>query len=102
MITNDMTFEFKWLQFPVRLAFALSINKSEGQSLSVCDINLENSRFLHGQYCLLPVPLSEYHQHYLFTRQKTKLTILCIQKHYNKHYIFEIFFIIIAVRIEYL
>lgn len=49
MIPNDMPFSFKRLQFPVRLAFAMSINKSQGQSLSVCGINLENPCFSHGQ-----------------------------------------------------
>ena len=36
-------------QFPFRLAFAITINKSQGQSLEVCGINLEFSCFLHGQ-----------------------------------------------------
>ncbi|XP_065172041.1 ATP-dependent DNA helicase pif1-like [Atheta coriaria] len=49
LIPNDMPFNFKRLQFPVRLAFAMSINKSQGQSLSVCGINLENPCFTHGQ-----------------------------------------------------
>jgi ATP-dependent DNA helicase PIF1 len=30
LIPNDMAFDFKRLQFPVRLAFAMSINKSQG------------------------------------------------------------------------
>lgn len=49
MIQNDLPFTFKRLQFPVRLAFAITINKSQGQSLSLCGINLENSCFSHGQ-----------------------------------------------------
>nr|XP_032525562.1 fatty acyl-CoA reductase wat-like [Danaus plexippus plexippus] len=32
MIPMDLPFDFKRLQFPVRLAFAMSINKSQGQS----------------------------------------------------------------------
>lgn len=49
MIPNDLPFEFKRLQFPVRLAFAITINKSQGQSLGVCGINLEYHCFSHGQ-----------------------------------------------------
>ena len=42
-------FEFKRLQFPVRLALAMSINKAQGQSLQVARINLEAPYFSHGQ-----------------------------------------------------
>jgi len=44
-----MPFEFKRLQFPVHLAFAISINKGQGQSLKVDGINLETPCFLHDQ-----------------------------------------------------
>lgn len=49
MIPTDLPFDFKRLQFPVRLAFAMTINKSQGQSLEVCGINLEFPCFAHGQ-----------------------------------------------------
>ncbi|KAJ8893845.1 hypothetical protein PR048_006446 [Dryococelus australis] len=41
MIPTDIPFEFKRLQFPVRLAFAIAINKVQGQSLQVCGLNLD-------------------------------------------------------------
>ncbi|GBM85993.1 hypothetical protein AVEN_147100-1 [Araneus ventricosus] len=49
VIPRDMPFEFKRLQFPVRLAFAITINKFQGQSLRVAGINLETPCFSHGQ-----------------------------------------------------
>lgn len=49
MTTSEMPFDFKRLQFPIRLAFAMTINKFQGQSLQVCGINLENPCFSHGQ-----------------------------------------------------
>lgn len=49
MISNDLPFDFKRLQFPVRLAFAMTINKAQGQSLEICGINLEYPCFSHGQ-----------------------------------------------------
>ncbi|KAK9872125.1 hypothetical protein WA026_016177 [Henosepilachna vigintioctopunctata] len=49
MIPTDLPFDFKRLQFPVRLAFSMTINKSQGQSLEVCGINLEFPCFSHGQ-----------------------------------------------------
>jgi ATP-dependent DNA helicase PIF1 len=49
MIPKDMPFEFKRLQFPVRLAFAMTSNKAQGQSLQVCGQDLKNPCFSHGQ-----------------------------------------------------
>lgn len=49
MIPTDMTFQFKRLQFPVRLSFAITINKSQGQTLQVCGVYLEDMCFSHGQ-----------------------------------------------------
>ncbi|XP_073990502.1 uncharacterized protein [Rhodnius prolixus] len=43
------TIPFKRLQFPIRLAFAMSINKSQGQTMSICGLDLENPCFSHGQ-----------------------------------------------------
>lgn len=49
MIPTNIPFEFKRLQFSVRLAFTLTINKAQGQSLQVCGLDLENPCFSHGQ-----------------------------------------------------
>lgn len=49
LIPTDMPFEFKRLQFPVRLSFAISINKAQGQTFQVCGLNLEEPCFSHGQ-----------------------------------------------------
>jgi hypothetical protein len=45
----DVTFRFKRRQFPVRLAFALSINKAQGQSVRYVGLNLRIPVFAHGQ-----------------------------------------------------
>ena len=83
MITTDMQFEFKRLQFPVRLDFAMTINKAQGQSLQVCGLNLENPCFSHGQLyvvCSRVENLPIYSCTHLTEKQK----IFFIQKHYNK------------------
>lgn len=41
---------FKRLQFPVRLAYAMTINKSQGQTLRVAGIDLTSPCFSHGQF----------------------------------------------------
>ena len=49
MVPTDLPFQFKRLQFPIRLAFEITINKAQGQSLEKCDIDLNTDFFSHGQ-----------------------------------------------------
>ena len=49
MIPTDLPFNFKRLQFQVRLAFAMTIYKAQGQSLEVCGLDLEQPCFSYGQ-----------------------------------------------------
>ncbi len=49
MIPTDMSFQFKRLQFPIRLASAITINKAQGQSLELCGLYLHTDCFSHGQ-----------------------------------------------------
>ena len=46
---SDSPFHFKRRQFPVRLAFAMTINKSQGQTLDRVGIYLPSKLFTHGQ-----------------------------------------------------
>ena len=46
---TDCPYPMRRLQFPVRLSFAMTINKSQGQSLQVVGLNLKNPCFSHGQ-----------------------------------------------------
>jgi ATP-dependent exoDNAse (exonuclease V) alpha subunit len=47
--TTDFSFILSRLQFPVRLAFAISINKAQGQSIKYVGIDLRTPVFSHGQ-----------------------------------------------------
>lgn len=49
LLPSDLPFSFRGLQFPITLAFAMSINKSQGQSLKLVGIDLEEPCFAHGQ-----------------------------------------------------
>ena len=45
----DFPLQFTRVQFPVKLAFALTINKSQGQTLPAVGIYLPQPVFSHGQ-----------------------------------------------------
>lgn len=49
--TNDGDFPFKLTrkQFPIRVCFARTVNKSQGQSLDLVGVDLRTSSFSHGQ-----------------------------------------------------
>jgi len=49
IIPSDLPFQFKRLQFPIRLSFAMTINKSQGQTIKVVGVNLDKPCFSHGQ-----------------------------------------------------
>jgi ATP-dependent DNA helicase PIF1 len=51
LISSDpgLPFKFRRRQFPLTLCFAMTINKSQGQSLSRVGVNLLKSVFTHGQ-----------------------------------------------------
>ena len=71
--SNDLPFQFKRIQFPVKLAFAMTINKSQGQSLEVCGINLEMSCFSHGQLYVACSRVGKPSSLYIYApEQKTK------------------------------
>jgi ATP-dependent exoDNAse (exonuclease V) alpha subunit len=46
---TQVPFKFCRRQFPVRISFGMSINKSQGQSVLHVGLNLVNSVFAHGQ-----------------------------------------------------
>jgi ATP-dependent DNA helicase PIF1 len=46
---TDLPFEFKRIQYPLRPAFAMTISKSQGQTLDFVGIWLHDYLFSHGQ-----------------------------------------------------
>ena len=83
---NDLPFEFKRLQFSVLLAFAMTNDKAQGQTLKVKGgINLEIPCFSHGQLYLACSRVGASKSLYVFLlkenqeyRLSTRLTENCI------------------------
>lgn len=48
-IPTDVPFKYKRLQFPIKLAFAITINRCQGQTLKIIGIDLQENVFTHGQ-----------------------------------------------------
>ena len=75
MILRDLAFEFKRLQFPARLAFVMTINKSQCQSLEVCGINLEFPCFAHGQLYTVCSRVGKPSSFFIYMYRKTKIIV---------------------------
>eukprot|EP00919_Chromeraceae_sp_WS-2016_P050656 GHVR01120066.1.p1 GENE.GHVR01120066.1~~GHVR01120066.1.p1 ORF type:complete len:341 (-),score=21.51 GHVR01120066.1:188-1210(-) len=48
--SNDLAFNFTRLQLPLAICFAMSINKSQGQSFNIAGLDLTSPCFSHGQF----------------------------------------------------
>ena len=47
---DQVAFKFTRKQFPVRLCFAMTINKSQGQSVKHVGLDMRSPVFTHGQF----------------------------------------------------
>lgn len=68
MILTDMPFDFKRLQFRVRLTLAMTINKSQGQVFAVLILKIPAFRIFNYTS---PVSVSKNHMIYLFSGRGT-------------------------------
>ena len=80
VITTDKSFEFKRLQFHVRVGFSKIINKAQGQSLQVCRVNLENPWFAYGQLYVCMFASGKSHKiiHFCARRKNKKYIVYAI------------------------
>lgn len=49
MIFTDLSFQFKILQFLIKVSFAITIKKVQGQTFQYVGIDLRSDCFSHGQ-----------------------------------------------------
>jgi len=50
MIPSDYPFQFKRMQFPVKICFAMTIHKSQGQTLKIAGIDVREDCFLMDNF----------------------------------------------------
>lgn len=68
----DMPFKLRRLQFPVRPAFAITINKAQGQTLEHVGLYLKTPVFVHGQlYVALSRVTSLHNVHVLIEKDRS-------------------------------
>ena len=72
MILTDTPFQFNRLQFPIQLAFAVTISKAQGQSLELCGLDLDANCFLHGQLYVVYSHVSKPDSLYIYADNKKK------------------------------
>jgi ATP-dependent DNA helicase PIF1 len=88
MIPTDMPFQFKRLQFPFRVAFAITINKAQGQPFEVCGLDLHTDCFSHGQLYVACSKVGKLDNLYIYTANGTTKKY-CIPTGIGKLNIFE-------------
>lgn len=72
---GELPFILTRKQFPIRLCFAMTVNKSQGQSFEVVGIDLRTPAFCHGQlYVALSRVTSLHGLHALFAPNTTAIT----------------------------
>ena len=79
MIPTDMSFQFKRLQFPIWLAFAITINKAQGQSLELCGLYLHTDCFSHVQLYVACSRVGNLDNLFIYTENGTTKNIVCPQ-----------------------
>ena len=47
---SELPFQFRRLQFPVRPCFAMTVNKSQGQTFKAIGLDLSTASFSHGMF----------------------------------------------------
>lgn len=73
IIPQNVPVEFRRHQFPIRLSFAMTVNKSQGQTLKIVGADLSNPCFSHGQFYVLCSRISDPNNLFILSENnKTK------------------------------
>ncbi|UYV63668.1 hypothetical protein LAZ67_2005272 [Cordylochernes scorpioides] len=84
IISSDLHFHFKRLQFPVKLCFAMTINKAQGQTLKWAGIDLQVPCFSHGQLYVACSRVSSSNNLFILAPNGSSKNIVFIKKLFLK------------------
>ncbi|GFV57128.1 ATP-dependent DNA helicase [Trichonephila clavipes] len=76
IIPNNLPFNFKRLQLPLKVAFSMTINKSQGQTLKVAGIHLGSPCFSHRQLYVACSRVSESQNLHVYAERKKSFHIV--------------------------
>lgn len=79
---NDYSFKFKRRQFPIKLAFAMTINKAQGQTFSKIGLDLTNGVCNHGQLYVALSRIRSWDSFKIYTDLKN-------ENNYIKNYVYK-------------
>jgi ATP-dependent exoDNAse (exonuclease V), alpha subunit - helicase superfamily I member len=80
MIPAELPFQFQRLQFPIKLAFGITINKARGQTLRVAGIDLITQCFSHGQLYIALSRVTTKQNVFVFTRKQAEVINVAYKK----------------------
>ncbi|UYV76902.1 hypothetical protein LAZ67_14002340 [Cordylochernes scorpioides] len=86
IISSDLPFHFKRLQFPVKLCFAMTINKAQGQTMKWAGIDLQVPCFSHGQLYVACSRVSSSKKLFILAPNGSTKNIVFIKKLFLKTY----------------
>lgn len=76
LIPNNYPFNFKRVQFPVSLCYAMTINKAQGQTLRVAGVDLSVGCFSHGQLYVAFSRVSQPNKLFVYVPNQTTSNIV--------------------------
>lgn len=76
LIPSDLPFQFKRLQFPVKISFAITINKSQGQTFNIAGLDLSVECFSHGQLYVALSRVTSKENMFVLSNQRKAVNIV--------------------------
>ena len=67
---SELPFQFRRLQFPVKPCFAMTVNKSQGQTFKVIGVDLSTACFSHGMFYVAASRVGSSNKLYLLAPKK--------------------------------